>query len=635
MEDKQTEKAPIVASGLPKRKKKRLGDPSKSFMTVGPTLHYSHKNVQRCWLLAVVAFGISCLFWSKILTGSFWSFNFSTVTSPKSWHLGQTVISGLSTFEYPWQILVLALLMGILAIVPVLISQLLSVSYSLPFILAIFFLANLPAFAVCLLVSCVAAACRPLRFRSRFTAIALCTAPQLAFWAYFGGARGVEPIKWGFSFAPWICAWLIGLGIAGLVLGIGHFTRYRPGLVWAFTSLVLVIAVAVFEVKIGFAELDYQLYVAKNNPEQTSEFHDHSITEAVDRTLTNPAVRRYLSGFFYPTEPIPLRAELKREIQIQLGQDRWPSWFIVPQELKYQTKRQWLLEQYDLFISRRSRSRRMPIALYYKALLSEYSPETQVLGQKEILHFYSDYPHERSREIWYRLYREFGDSAESLEARRRIAKHWAGQGKFEQADELLAEAQIKLGERLKLLEKEQTQSDTFFSLFRPPDDSAMTAFKLAELQRKLNQLRNLISTENQTDEAESAERLAKFVMLNPHASDYARGLDELLSQMDDDDPLRDNILLARAKLVADEQLRAEKLSQLHKKFRDTDGGMQALYELGLLKIRLWRQQDESNLEQKKKYLAETRATLTSFTEKYPDSFCAEQVKKNLDDLPMN
>jgi len=635
MEDKQTEKAPIVASGLPKRKKKRLGDPSKSFMTVGPTLHYSHKNVQRCWLLAVVAFGISCLFWSKILTGSFWSFNFSTVTSPKSWHLGQTVISGLSTFEYPWQILVLALLMGILAIVPVLISQLLSVSYSLPFILAIFFLANLPAFAVCLLVSCVAAACRPLRFRSRFTAIALCTAPQLAFWAYFGGARGVEPIKWGFSFAPWICAWLIGLGIAGLVLGIGHFTRYRPGLVWAFTSLVLVIAVAVFEVKIGFAELDYQLYVAKNNPEQTSEFHDHSITEAVDRTLTNPAVRRYLSGFFYPTEPIPLRAELKREIQIQLGQDRWPSWFIVPQELKYQTKRQWLLEQYDLFISRRSRSRRMPIALYYKALLSEYSPETQVLGQKEILHFYSDYPHERSREIWYRLYREFGGSAESLEARWRIAKHWAGQGKFEQADELLAEAQIKLGERLKLLEKEQAQSDTFFSLFRPPADSAMTAFKLAELQRKLNQLRNLISTENQTDEAESAERLAKFVMLNPHASDYARGLDELLSQMDDDDPLRDNILLARAKLVADEQLRAEKLSQLHKKFRDTDGGMQALYELGLLKIRLWRQQDESNLEQKKKYLAETRATLTSFTEKYPDSFCAEQVKKNLEDLPMN
>ena len=277
----------------------------------------------------------------------------------------------------------------------------------------------------------------------------------------------------------------------------------------------------------------------------------------------------------------------------------------------------------------------MPIALYYKALLSEYSPETQVLGQEEILHFYRDYPYERSRDIWYRLYRQFGDSPESLEARCRIAKHWAGQGRFEQADKLLAGAQSKLRERLKLLEKEQTQSDTFFRLFRPPADSAMTAFKLAELQRKLNQLRNLISAENQTDKAETAERLARFVMLNPHGSDYARHLNELLSQMGDDAPLRDNVLLARAKLVADEQLRAEKLSQLHGEFQDTDGGMQALYELALLKIHLWRQQSESNLEQKKKYLADARATLASFTEKYPASFCADQAKKNLDDLPTN
>jgi len=61
----------------------------------------------------------------------------------------------------------------------------------------------------------------------------------------------------------------------------------------------------------------------------------------------------------------------------------------------------------------------------------------------------------------------------------------------------------------------------------------------------------------------------------------------------------------------------------------------ALYELGLLKISLWRQQDESNAELKKKYLEEARATLTSFISLYPNNFCAEQVKKNLDDLPKN
>ncbi|MHC4184618.1 MAG: hypothetical protein ACYSR4_01620, partial [Planctomycetota bacterium] len=369
MNSKQAEKTPKVAS--------------KSFMAVGPTLHYSHRNVQRFWLLAVVAFGLTCLFWSKVLTGSFWSFDLSTVTSPQLWRLDQSVMTGASIFEYPWQILVLGLLMGILAIVPILVSQLMSFSYSVPLLLGVAFLANLPAFAACLLISCVAAACRPLRFRSRFTAIALCTAPQLIYWGapqliywgYFGGAKAAEPIRWGFSFAPWICAWIVGLGIAGLVLGVGHFTRYRPGLVLAFSFLFLLLAVVTFEIRIGFDELDYQLYVAKNDPEQINEFHDHSITEALDRTITDPAVRDYLAGFFYPTEPIPLRAELKREILVQLGQARWPGWFIVPTELKYQAKKQWLFKQYDSFITRRPASRRMPVALYYKALLTEYTPD--------------------------------------------------------------------------------------------------------------------------------------------------------------------------------------------------------------------------------------------------------------------
>ena len=634
MNNKQTEKTPIVAS--------------KSFMAVGPTLHYSHRNVQRCWLFAVVVFGLSCLFFSRIVSGSFWSFNFQALNSSKLWRLDRFVLDGVSIFEYPWQILVLGLLMGIFAIVPVLISQLLSFGYSLPLIAEVFFLANLPGFAICLLISCIAAACRPLRFRSRFTAIALCTAPQLLYWGCCGGARGVEPIKWGFSFAPWVCAWLIGLAIAGLVLGIGHFTRYRPGLVWTFTTVFLLLAILTFEIRIGFDELDYQLYVAKNNPDYVGEFHDHSITEALDKTIKDPAVRSILAGFFYPTESIPLRKELKKEIQIQLSYDRWPGWFIMPDELKYQEKRRWLNQQYELFINppkpwwmppllytefkkRRSASKRMPIALYYKALLSEYNPDIKLLGQKEVLHFYCDWPHERSRELWYRLYRDFESSPESLEARWRIAKHWADLRMFEQADELLAEAQTRLDERLKLLEQEQTEESRFFSLFRPPADSAMTAVKVDELRRKLDQLRNLIGSENRTDEAGARKRLAEFVMLNPYSQDYSRRLDELLEQMGDNDPLRDNILLAKTKLVADEQLRSEQLNQLHQKFQSTDGGMQALYELARLKISLY--QNESKAEQKKKYLAETRALLTSFISLYPNSFCTEQAQKNLNDLP--
>jgi hypothetical protein len=61
--------------------------------------------------------------------------------------------------------------------------------------------------------------------------------------------------------------------------------------------------------------------------------------------------------------------------------------------------------------------------------------------------------------------------------------------------------------------------------------------------------------------------------------------------------------------------------------------MQALYELCLLKIHFWQQQDAASTEQKKKYLADARATLTEFMRMYPNSFPAEQVKKNLASLP--
>jgi hypothetical protein len=81
MDNKEAEKTPIAVS--------------KSFMAVGPTLHYSHRNVQRCWLLAVVAFSLSCFFWSKIATGVFWSFDFQEVTTPEFWRLGQSITTGL------------------------------------------------------------------------------------------------------------------------------------------------------------------------------------------------------------------------------------------------------------------------------------------------------------------------------------------------------------------------------------------------------------------------------------------------------------------------------------------------------------------------------------------------------------
>ncbi|MHC4517679.1 MAG: hypothetical protein ACYTAS_03745 [Planctomycetota bacterium] len=636
MESKETEKTPKTP---------------KSFLAVGPTLHYSHMNVQRCWLLAVIAFAITCLIWSRIVTGTFWAFDFESQTAPDFWSLSRTTVTGASIFEYPWQIVVLGLLMGVLAVLPVLISQLMSFGHSFIFIFAVFFLANLPGFALSLLLSCFAVACRPLRFRSRIIAIALCTAPQLLYWGFLGSAPGMEPLEWGFSFAPWIWAWVVGLTIAGLVLGIGHYTRYRPGLNWIFATTTLLLALGVFEWKIGFDELDYQFYVAENNPEQVAEFHDHSIRESLDRTITDSATRKTLAGLFFPTEPIPLRAELKREIQIQLSLDRWPNWFIAPDNLQYQQKRAWLNDQYGRFINpkkswwmpqslhgevskRRSRSGRMPIALYYRALLSDYSPDLWRIGEDEILHFYSDYPQiERSGEIWFSLFRDFGSAPESAEARWRIAKHVAGRGRFTQAGTFLDQAQAMVQEELTRWAEAQKPSDSLFSAFRPPARTIMTPLKLRELQRRIHELRALIGEDNTKGTDGATERLAKFVMLNPHSLEYGQQLDMLLAQTGEQDGLRDNILLAQAKLILDDRGREARLSELNREYQDTDGGMQALYELTRLKIRLYQEEDGSDRDRKKRLLTEARDMLTSFTSLYPGSFYVEQVERNLEDLP--
>jgi hypothetical protein len=121
-------------------------------------------------------------------------------------------------------------------------------------------------------------------------------------------------------------------------------------------------------------------------------------------------------------------------------------------------------------------------------------------------------------------------------------------------------------------------------------------------------------------------------MLDPHDLGYDQELDVLLAQSDRADGLYDNILLAKAKLILDDQNRGKRLMELNRTYQDTDGGLKALYELTRLKIRLYQQESDSDRE-KKKLLTEARDMLAGFLSLYPDSFYAEQVQRNLDNLP--
>ena len=134
----------------------------KSLMTAGPTLHYSHSNVNGCYFLAVCIYYFTAVFWSKLLTGELICPYF-----PGPVYLEKLILSPLSIFEYPAQIFVMGLLIGIFIAVPILASQLMSFKYSVLFLLILTFIAGLPGLAIAVFLGAFAAAVRPLRFRSR------------------------------------------------------------------------------------------------------------------------------------------------------------------------------------------------------------------------------------------------------------------------------------------------------------------------------------------------------------------------------------------------------------------------------------------------------------------------------------
>ena len=628
MADDNKSKATVITPASPK-----------SFMTAGPTLHYSHANVLWCWALTILLFVIVCVFWHSLLMNGP-MLDLTTLADTSQFQLGQFAVSPISIYEYPWQILILGTLMGIIATVPVLVSQLLSFRYSIPLILAISIVAGLHLFAVFALIGCLAVACRPLRFRSRFISVALCMAPQLIYWAIWGGYATIDPVRWGFSFSPWIYAWLTGLVMSGLVLGIGHFTRYKPGLIWIFTLVLLVVAFGVFHRHVGFAELDYQRDVADNNPEDAVEFHDNDVSATIDAIIKDDALRSFLVGRFYPTEPILLREKLKEEIQSLLVYDRWPEWDWfqkrMPDNLKYQAKRRQLMNSYEVFMTRWPDSKRMAIALYFKAILNEYHPDIRHFGNTEMLRFYNDYPFYDNILVWQELYKRFPQSPESFEARWRMAVQEARKADFKKADELCEVALAMIRDYLSRQDEAESntvEQNSIFTAFQEPTKTVMTSFKLNDLEMRIKRLQKLISEENREKDEKAESRLAALVTLNRHTPEYASQLDDLLEEMPKKDPLRDNVLLEKTMLVEDTKQRQEMLLKLADQFAGTDGSIEALYELALVQVQLWKDPDLSE-EAKQELLAQTRTILTNLLNTYPDSVFAEKARELLKTLPL-
>ena len=619
------------------RKNKKNDGPGKPFLTAGPVLHYSHSNVHRWWWFTSAAYLTTCLFWSKITSGNIDSLQLHSVQDMNIHSLGYFVVNPVSIFEYPWQILVLGFLMAIIAFVPILTAQLLSSRYSVLSILMAAFIAKLPEITPFLTVCVVAVACRPLRFRSRFISIVLCSSPLLIYWGIFGGFVDVDPVKWSLSYSPWLLAWFAGLAICAAVLSIGHYTRYKPGATGISAFVFLVIAGAVFFTKISFAESDYQIYVVRNNPAQISRLHSRSISSIIDAAVGKPSFEKDIFMMFSTSRQTILeqdtatRERLLSELEMMVDINTLPLWFI--EEAKddaydLRTNTNTHLEQLNYFIATHSGSKRIPIALYYKAMLLEYKPNPRSLRDNEMLEYYSSYPHPAVFPEWVRLYRDYPNSPESLEARWRIAMNMCRKGDLQTSISLCREA-VEIGDNIKDIVATTAKND---NIFNPPAQTTITTRMLEDVLFRLKHLIELIENNSIPGNRTNRDRLAEYIGLNKFSLSYEKDLEALLERAPQDDPLTANIKLS---LITINDCSIEKcrlLDDFIKNNSGDDSEIEAKYELGLCNVLLWRgEKDDSG--QRSEYLSKARAVLGDIVKNHKQSVFQSQAEAILNGLP--
>ncbi len=621
----------------------------KPFLSVGPTLRYSHNNVLFFWTLALLVYLATLMLWSKLLTGDLIYFAENWSDPEKIWSLNDLLRNPINIFNYPEQIIVMGGLMGIIVIVPILISQLMSLRYALPFIIA-FAIISLPVgLSIALLISSFAVACRPLRFRSRIVSIALCMLPLIIYWGIFSSSKSLEPIRAAICYIPWVCAWLTAMIIATAVLGIGHFTRYRPGLTFLISFIGLMTFFGIFQNNIGLSELDYQLYVARNNPHRIPEFYEKNISNYIDEMAAKVTKDNSPVGF-YPTDQEKLRQQLKKDIQNELRWDRWPRGFSKENKINFQKKRNQLLDQYNKFlhpekkvwmpplihewlIRHDRRKDRLPIALYYKGIVSELEPVVLDIDQ-EILRFNSDYSHRGNIQIWVELYKDYGQSWESIEARLRLAKILAREGNLEKAQEL-CDIGLNMIDKFYFYQIRQApESSEFFKVFKDPPQSIMTKPLIDDLKFRTLQFKEIIGPQNHNNDRNSKLLLTRFISLNPNELNYQEKLNDLLLDAGKNSPLIDNILLTQALIINDQSRKLIHLKEVSDKYPQSDGAVGALYEMGLLRVQLWQQQTDDNKDIKNNYLHKAREILEALVYFHPNHYLSYEAKNILNSLPL-
>lgn len=610
--------------------------PIKRWFTDGATMAYRTPQRTLFWFINLILFVLLNMFDLRIRTGSWIHIDVSYTSES----LIPTLLSPLNIFQYPSQILTIGLLMAMICAVPILTALLCNIWYAIPLILIVHVVGQNPILSLCLLVSCAAVSFEPLRFKSKFVALVLWLAPEVLYWTLFSGENPEKDVlRWVILYVPWAVAFLNSVLIFGAVITLGHFLRYRPGVLMPIFAMLLAGTVIFFHVTIGMDEYDFRAKVFRNSPSQIPILQGKNILRLLEKERTDRLKKEpYLSSDTVMNE---LRLQWRWAFSIgpNTSSEAANDEMIYFYSAKYNA-----IDEIEAFIQQMpTHNKRVADAVYYIALLHDTQMDPRTLRDEDTLRYSRDVPTPQSEPYWQRLLKDYPGSDVSIEARWRLAQLMACSEpetatesfRFDEALTLLHDAQ-QLCTSVLLLRR-QTASEGAFGekwlgpLFLPPSPT-VTTDDLRRLQIQIGRDMMLLDKENRTGHLQHEKRLAKFVGLDPRQLNYEQRLKDLILNSPQPDPLMDNVELAQILLVKDADVQILRLTDLAKRFEGQDGGVEAMLELAQMFL-VERELAESFAD-KQELLTQSREYLQRIVALRPGCFVADVAQELLEKNPI-
>jgi len=603
----------------------------KRWFTDGSSMAHSGTSRIVGWLINLLLYVMLNMYYLRIQTGHLWQFG----GSYESGLLIRQLLSPLNIFQFPMQIVVIGMIMCLICTVPIIIAQFYNLLYAIPFALGVLLFGHNLVLCLCLLASCAAVSFEPLRFKSKFVAAVMCLLPEVLYWWLYSGPGSEQNVlRWAMLYSPWALAFIFSIVLFAIVITIGHFLQYRPGILAPIFGILLALTVVLFSSHIGMNERDFRAQVCRYSPDQVPAFQDRTIVDSLEKDLANRLKKeQYLN-------PETIMAQLKLDwrwtFSYPLSQTN-PDSSAAQELLKIENARVDSINHINDFIREHPDNERQADALYYKALLIDVKVDIRSLCDQSTLRFYHDIPSDHSESIWREILSRFDQTVFSIEARWRIARLLAGResqtpGIYNYKESLaLLKKALRMSieaihQRQRTPEKNGAWANRLGAIFTSPQPS-IDDLALAELRLRIEKLIMLINTENRTGHLSHERRLAEFVRLDRHQLGYEDKLNELMLKSPKPDPLQDNIELAQANLIDDPAEKIIRLADLADRYPDRDGGMEATIQLAhLLTDRRTAENQPADLREK------TLSRLKQIIDKQknnPDLFYARYAKEIL------